>query len=202
MRRKQFLVLIQLDDEELIKANAALSAAKSIRNIGKLAYRNSYSAFMPDASLSYSYAWRENNTIELDDYSPKTLMINVSMPLFTSFQNYSSLKSSYYDYKKGQEDFADQLKNTRYVLTQTVNNIINLKTQREISKVNLEHTKQNYRIIETQAEKGLKSNLEFIDAKLNLQLAELTDINNNYDFITSIVELYYLTGKLDLILDK
>ena len=50
-----------------------------------------------------------------------------------------------------------------------------------------------------QKERGLISNIDFIDAKLNLQNAELSDINNQYDFISAMVELYYLLGKLDSI---
>jgi outer membrane protein len=202
LKDQEILNMIDLSEDSLVNANAALAAAESNKDISKLLYRNSYSACLPVAALSYSHAWRENNTIKLDDYSPKTLMVNVSVPLFTSFQNYSTLKSSYYDYKRSKEDFIDQIKNTRYVLMQIVNNIINLKTQREITGVTLEHAKQNYRVVETQTEKGLKSNLDFIDAKISLQMAELTDINNNYDFISGIVQLYYLLGRLDLILNK
>ena len=39
--------------------------------------------------------------------------------------------------------------------------------------------------------------MDFIDAKLNLQNAKLTDIKNQYDFIAAMVELYYLTGQLN-----
>jgi len=193
----EILTMIQLDDEALIKANAALASAKSNERIGKLLYRNSISAYLPNLSLSYSYAWRENNTVELDDYSPKTLRVNLSIPVFTGFQNFTSVKSSYYEYKAGQEDFSDRLKDTRYVLTETANKIINLKTQRELSKTNVEFNKHNYQIVEQQKEKGLVSNIEFIDAKLNYQSARLDDISNQYDFISSMVELYYLLGKIE-----
>jgi outer membrane protein len=137
----------------------------------------------------------------LDDYSPKTLMVNLSVPVFTSFQNYTQLKSSYYKYKENQENFFDQLQNTRYVLTETVNKLINLKTQNKLSKINIEFSERNYRIVEQQKEKGLVSNIDFIDAKLNLQNAKLSDISNYYDFITSMVELYYLLGKLEEIIE-
>jgi outer membrane protein len=194
---RQVLKLIQLNDEELMEVNAALSAAKSNKEISKHLYHNSYSSFMPNINLSYSHAWRENNTIELDDYSPKTLMVNFSMPLFTSFQNFTSVKSSYYDYKSSQENFYDQLQNTRLILTETVNKIINLKTQKELSETNVSFNEKNYNVIEQQKEKGLVSNLDFIDAKLNLQNSKLENINTQYDFISAMVELYYLLGKMD-----
>lgn len=199
---EEILAMIALDDEALSRANAALAAARSNARINKLLYRNSLSSYLPNVSLSYSHAWRENNTIELDDYSPKTLRINLNMPLFTGFQNYTSVKSAYYAYKAGQEDFADQLKNTRYVLTEAVNKIINLKTQKDLSGVNVEFNEHNYKTVEQQKEKGLVSNIDFIDAKLNLQQAQLDDISNQYDFITSMVELYYLLGKIDVFLDE
>jgi outer membrane protein TolC len=200
MNDRRLLEMIQLDDEQLIEINAALSAAKSNEEISKHLYHNSYASFLPNVNLSYTHAWRENNTIELDDYSPKTLMVNFSMPLFTSFQNFTSVKSSYYDYKATQENFYDQLQNTRLILTETLNKIINLKTQKELNETNVIFNEKNYKIIEQQKEKGLVSNLDFIDAKLNLQNSKLENINTYYDFISAMVELYYLLGKLDNII--
>ncbi len=197
MTDENVLQLINIKDEKLIEVNAALSAAKSNEEISKHFYHNSFSSFMPNINLSYSHAWRENNTIELDDYSPKTLMVNFSMPLFTSFQNFTSVKSSYYEYKTNQENFYNQLQNTHLVLTETVNKIINLKTQKELNETNVSFNEKNYSVIEQQKEKGLVSNLDFIDAKLNLQNSKLENVNTYYEFISAMVELYYLLGKLD-----
>jgi outer membrane protein TolC len=127
-------------------------------------------------------------------------MINLSVPVFSGFQNYTKLKSSYYNYKKSQENFSDQLQDVRLLLTETINKIINLRTQKELSKVNVSFNEHNYRVVEQQKEQGLVSNIDFIDAKLNLQRAKLDDISNRYDIISSMVELYYLLGKLESIL--
>jgi outer membrane protein TolC len=127
-------------------------------------------------------------------------MVNFRMPIFTSFQNYTQLKSTYYEYRESQEKFYDQLLNLRYILTETVNKLINLKTQKELSKISLEFNERNYRIVDQQREKGLVSNIDFVDAKVNLQNANLDDVNNYYDFIRGMVELYYLLGKLQNIL--
>jgi len=198
----QILQLIQLNDDKLMEVNAALSAAKSNEEVSKHLYHNSYSSYMPNVNLSYSYGWRENNTIELDDYSPKTIMINFSMPIFTSFQNFTAVKSSYYEYKSSQENFYDQLQNTRLMLTDAVNKIINLKTQIELNETSLDFSEKNYNIIEQQKEEGLVSNLDFIDAKLNLQNVKLEKISSNYEFISAIIELYYMLGKLDEIIGQ
>ncbi len=197
----ELLSLIQMDDEKLREVNADLSAAKKNENLSLSAYRNTYNNYLPVVDLSYTYGWQENKTINLDSYSPKTLMVNFRMPIFTSFQNYTQLKTSYYEYRESQENFYDKLLNLRYILTETVNKLINLKTQKELSRISLEFNERNYRIVEQQREKGLVSNIEFVDAKVNLQNANLDDISNYYDFITGMVELYYLLGELQKIIE-
>lgn len=197
MDEKEILQLVNLSDEDLIKANASLAALSSGKEVSRLLHKNSYSSFMPKVNLNYSYAWRENNTLKLDDYSPKNLMISLSVPIFSGFQNYTALKSSFYEYKKNEEEFKDQLMNTKLILNNVANNIINLKAQLDLLKSNLEFSKNNYSIVERQRERGLVSNIDYIDAKLNMQNANLDFISNNYSFITSIVELYYLTGKIE-----
>jgi outer membrane protein TolC len=198
---EQILELIRLSNEQVINANAALAASKENEKVNKLLYRNSYTNFMPNVSLSYSHAWRENNTLALDDFSPKTLMINFSLPLFTSFQNLTSTKSAYYDYKRSKEQFADDLQNTHYVLTETANKLINLKTQISLTETNVTFNENNYRVVAQQKDDGRVSNIDFIDAKLNLQNAKLDQINNQYDFISAMVELYYLIGKIDMLIN-
>ncbi|MCB0750724.1 MAG: TolC family protein, partial [Ignavibacteriae bacterium] len=193
----EILNLINLTDEQLVEVNASLSALKSGEEISRLLHNNSYSSFMPKINLSYSYGWRENNTIDFDDYSPKNLMVTFSLPLFSGFQNYTGLKSSFYEYKKNQEEFKDQLLNTKLILNNVVNNIINIKTQIDLQKSNLVLSKNNYSIVERQRERGLVSNIDYIDAKLSMQNANIDYIGNTYNFIISIVELYYLTGKIE-----
>ena len=194
---KEILNLIDLTNDELIEANASLAALKSGEEISRLTHKNSYSSFMPNISLNYSYGWRENNTIDFDDYSPKTLMVNFSLPIFSGFQNYTGYKSSFYEYKKNQEEFKDQLLNTKIILNNVANNIINIKTQIELLKTNLEFSENNYSIVERQRERGLVSNIDYIDAKLNMQNSNIDYIGNNYNFIIAIAELYYLTGRIE-----
>ncbi len=193
---EKILELVELSNDELIEANASLSALKSGEEVSRLLYKNSYSSYLPKINLNYSYAWRENNTIAFDDYSPKNLVITFSFPIFSGFQNFTKLKSTFYEYKKNEEEFKDQLLNTKVVLNNVVNNIINIKTQLELQKTNLEFSKNNYKIVERQKERGLVSNIDYIDAKLNMQNANINYVSSTYNFIISITELYYLTGKI------
>ena len=197
----ELLNRIPPNDNALIQANPALRAGKAGHRISRLLYRNTRAAYLPDLSLTYSHAWRENNTLALDDYSPKILMLHFSMPLFTGFQNFTALKSAYYDYRQTEEQFADQIQNIRFVLTETANRLINLKTQRELADANVEFNTHSYRIVEQQREKGLVSNLDWIDAKLNLQNARLGAITARYDFMAATVEWHHLLGTLDTLLE-
>ncbi len=197
---EQLLKLIELDEEQLVRSNAALSAVKSSEEMSRLFYHNSFSNFLPNVNLNYSYAWQENNTVALDNYSPQMLSVNLSWPLFTGFQDYSSAKANYYAYRRSQEQYRDQLNNLHFTLTETVNKLINLKTQIALSETNMEISEKNYAIAAEQKEKGLISNMALIDAKLNVQNAKLGHLKNRYDFISAMVKLYYLTGKLEELL--
>ncbi len=128
------------------------------------------------------------------------LTVNLSWPLFTGFQDYSSAKANYYEYRRSQEEYRDQLSNIQFTLTETVNKLINLKAQITLSETNVEISQNNYAIAAEQKEKDLIPNMAFIDAKLNLQNAKLGHLKNRYDFISAMVELYYLTGKLEKLL--
>jgi len=199
--QEEILAMIDVTDEELKKINANLAAADKVKDINKLLYRNEYSLFMPNLNLSYEYGWRENNSLALDDYSPKTLSINLNFPVFYSFRNFTSVKTKYYEYKKSEQSFLNDLKNTRLLLIEAVNRIVTLKSQLELSETNVEINEQTYRMIESQKERGIVSNIDFIDAKLNFQQAKLDRIHQQFDFILSIVQLNYLLGNLNELID-
>ena len=45
------------------------------------------------------------------------------------------------------------------------------------------------------------SNIDFIDAKLSLQNAQLSQVTSRYDFIAATVELHYLLGDLESLIE-
>lgn len=87
MSDEALVELVQLPTQELIDANRALAAAAANVRVNNYLYKNTFANYLPNISLSYSHGWRENNTALLDDYSPKTVMLSFSVPVFTSFQN-------------------------------------------------------------------------------------------------------------------
>ena len=195
----EILGLTQVGDEALVQAQPGLAAAKAREEISRLSYRSAYSAYYPSLHLSYSHGWRENGTLALDDHSPKTLMVHFNLPIFSGFQRFASTRSALYDYRRSQALFENQIEDTRYLLTETANRLIALRAQRELSEAAVEYSEQNYRVVEQQREKGLVSNIDYVDAKLSLQNAKLDEVAVSYDFIAAMVELYYLLGRLESI---
>jgi len=200
LSEKELADLISLSDDELVERNADLKALYNQNEISRITYENSYSGYMPNINFSYSYAWRENNTISFDDYSPKTVMVNFSLPIFTGFQNITKVKSTYKEYRQSSEQLEDNKKNVRLGLIELVHKITTLKAQNELAEINAEYSKCNYEIVENQKELGLVSNIEFIDAKLNYQNAKISKSSTYYDLISAVVELYYMLGKMEFIL--
>lgn len=201
MEEDELIKFIDLPAEKLSEVNSQLAAIKAGTEVSRLLYKNNYSSYLPVITAHYSHSWRENNTIALDDYSPKTFMINLKVPIFSGFQNYTKLKSSYYEYKKSEEDYNDQILGIKYLLTDAVNRILSFKMQKTLSESSLLLSEKNYSMIETQKEKGLVSNIEFIDAKLNLQNSKLNKVIVTYDLTSTAVELLYMLGKIETIMN-
>ncbi len=194
--------LAGVDSRTLVGGNAMLAAAEQDRERSRLVYRGQYSSYLPDVSLSYSSAWRRNDTPALDEYRPSTVMLNLSVPLFTGFRNLSRLKSAQYSYRAQETRFSDLIDETRQTLGETVNRIVNLKTQRELIRTSLDFNENNYRIVSHEKEMGRVSNLEVIDAKLNLQNARLLEITTQFDLTSAVIELSYLMGGLDDLVEE
>ena len=189
--------LSDVENRTLIAGNAMLAAAARDRERSRLVYRGQYSSYLPDVSLSYSTAWRRNDTLALDDYRPSMIMLNMSVPLFTGFRNLSRLKSAQYSYRAQDTRFSDLVDETRQMLDETVNRIVNLINQRELIRTSLAFNENNYRIVSREKELGRASNLDVIDAKLNLQNARLLEITTQFDLTSAVIELSYLMGSLD-----
>ncbi len=194
--------LAGVDSRTLVDGNAMLAAAEQDRERSRLVYRGQYSSYLPDVSLSYSTAWRRNDTPALDEYRPSTVMLNLSVPLFTGFRNLSRLKSAQFSYRAQDTRFSDLIDETRQTLGETVNRIVNLKTQRELIRTSLDFNENNYRIVSREKEMGRVSNLDVIDAKLNLQNARLLEITTQFDLTSAVIELSYLMGGLDDLVEE
>ena len=194
--------LAGVDSRTLVDGNAMLAAAEQDRERSRLVYRGQYSSYLPDVSLSYSTAWRRNDTPALDDYRPSVIMLNLSVPLFTGFRNLSRLKSAQFSYRAQDARFSDMVDETRQALGETVNRIVNLKTQRELIRTSLTYNENNYRIVSREKAHGRVSNLDVIDAKLNLQNARLLEITTQFDLTSAVIELRYLMGSLDDLVEE
>ena len=197
----EILRMGQAADGALLEGNAALAAGRAGEEVSRLSHRQAKAAYLPSLSLSYSHAWRENNTLAMDDYSPKTLMVFLQVPVFSGLQNYTAARSAYYEYRQSREELADQVQNTRFLLNDVVSRIVDLKAQRELARASVEFGEENYRIVARQKEQGRVSNIDFIDAKLSLQNAQLSEVTSHYDFIAATVELHYLLGELESLIE-
>ena len=202
LSEEEIRALLGVDNQTLVDGNAMLAAAARDRERSRLVYRGQYSSYLPDVSLSYSTAWRRNDTLALDDYRPSMIMLNMSVPLFTGFRNLSRLKSALFSYRAQDTRFSDLVDETRQTLGETVNRIVNLKNQRELIKTSLDFNENNYRIVSREKELGRASNLDVIDAKLNLQHARLLEITTRFDLTSAVIELSYLMGSLDDLVEE
>ena len=187
---------VRVEEEKLVEGNPGLGVARTNQEASRLAYRQAKTAYLPNLSLAYSHGWRENSTLALDDYSPKTLMVFLNVPLFNGFQNYTAARAAQYAYRQSQEEFAGQVQNTRLALADVASRLADLQKRRELAGTTVEFSEQNYQVVDQLMGQGRVSNIDFIDAKLRVQNARLNEVIARYDFTGAAVELFYLLGEL------
>ncbi len=152
------------------------------------------SSFLPTIAGFYNYTYKITTTAF--DMQPKNMIgINASMPLFTSFSNYSKVKqaklkcrSVAYEKDNLKDQLSVQEKQLRF----------NLKSANESYKIqqkNIDVSKRVFANISIKYEQGVASALDIVNAHNNLLTAE-----SNY--ITSIMELLQAQTALNNLLGK
>jgi outer membrane protein len=154
------------------------------------------SSFFPNVNLSFNYGWHDDNDIALDDYTKWNVGVMLNIPLFHSGKNYFKLKSADNLFRLSVVDY----EKTRNELN-LANYVAELKleeqySQIEISEHRIEDAEENMKVIKNKYEVGVASNLDFIDATVELTAAKLDNINAKYNFLIAIAEKEKVRGKL------
>ncbi|MBU1625807.1 TolC family protein [bacterium] len=154
------------------------------------------SGFMPSVNFSFNYGWREDDDWQPDDYKKWKLGLMFNIHLFHSGRNYFKLKSANDMLELSKIDYEKTLEKIKLD-----NYIANLKleeeyAQIEISERRVDDAEENMKVISNKYEVGVASNLDFIDASVELTYAKLSKVNALYSFLINLAEKEKVQGKL------
>ena len=154
------------------------------------------SGFMPSVNFSFNYGWREDDDLEPDDYKQWNLGLMFNFPLFHSGKNYFKYKSSDELYELSKIEY-----NKTYEKIKLDNYTANLKleeeyAQIEISERRVDEANENMKVISKKYDVGVASNLDYIDASVELTYAKLNKINALYSFLIALAEKEKIQGNI------
>ncbi len=188
--------------DEVISANPTLRVLGSTQRIAQIENRQSVTNFLPTISLNGSYGWQTNDTWEADGEKAWSATAALTLPIFTSFSNYSALQVTRARVEKAQED--DEA-GRRALLLQAEAARTSIRSNAEqlrLARSSLESARRNQEIRRNSYALGRLTNLEWIDANLALQEAERTHTSAYYDLIIAIADYYRARGEIfDLVND-
>ncbi len=173
---------------ELRQIEYALSATESAKGI-------SNSSFYPNLNLvvDYGFQGEEYNFSKENDYWMASAVF--SWNLFNGFQDNAKKEKAVMDNNIMRSRFNEiknrirmQVKNAYHGLQVSQKSILSSREQET-------HANESFKIVSKKYKEGIASQIEFIDARLNMTNAGITKIISQYDFFIKQAELLHVLGR-------
>lgn len=166
------------------------------------AVRIAFGDFLPTLTASSTFAYSGNFDVfryAAEDWNPYWMAsLNLTIPLFTGFKNYSSYKQAKVDYRKAQID----LKRTRDAIVIEVDeNEMNLRKAMEqiaSQRLTVEDAARAVQLAESLYANGKATQLEVLDAQLALEVARTNYANALFEGKNAEITLKKALGLLDI----
>ncbi len=164
-------------------------------DVSQSAEKIARSAFLPDINFSYSYAWQDNDTPELDGFKSWNATIQVSYALFNELHDVADLQRARAETRqleKLEEDFERSIFVSLYTALNTIKSSL---ARINLSEKTLIHANDNLEIIQSRYNLGLSSNIDLIDAQVLESTAQVDLINARFDLLIAGADLERTIGK-------
>jgi|GEM_PF-3693515 len=181
---------------DVVELNPQLTVMEQSKRLAKLQHRQSLTAFMPSLTVAGSYGWQNNDTPDLDGDKTWAVSATVSLPLFTSFSNYSGYQTTKFQMKQTAETVEDARRSLLLGAEAARTAIRTAVSQLRLAETSLESARRGFEIQENAFKLGRLSNLEWIDANLALRSAEQSHTTSYYDLVLAIIDYYEFTGEI------
>ncbi len=152
--------------------------------------------FQPRVNLAFQYGWEQNNTLALDGIRPWALSFSVSLPVFNSFGDYTSLEKAKADYEKTQEQIAS-FKSSMLLQATNAQLTLHASEQRiETARKGLQEAEDVLHAVTRRYETGGASNIDVIDVQTAYTSAKTNYITALYDYYIADVQLARALGRI------
>lgn len=168
--------------DQYIALHPGVQAMRANVDLQQAQVRLAQGGFQPRVNFAYNYSWEQDDDVQLDGDKTWTVGVQVNMPIFHSFGNYSGVRKAKANLHNAEATVEGV---RRGMMLQARNASLNLKSARtrvEIARKAVEHAEENLRIVENMYNVGSLANIDFIDAQLVRNSTRANLINAVYDY--------------------
>lgn len=187
--------------EEIVAAHPRLRILNETARLAELEHRQSLTNFLPSIAVIGSYGWQNNDTIELDGDKAWSVSAALSVPLFTSFNNYAERQRTKSRLLETRANIGEARRGVLLAAEAARSAIRSSAAQYELATASLASARRSHEIQRNQYTLGRLSNLEWIDANLALQSAEQAHTSAYYDLVIAIADYYEARGEIRHLLE-
>ncbi|MBC8527431.1 MAG: TolC family protein [Candidatus Cloacimonetes bacterium] len=163
--------------------------------IAKKGYQIAKGNFLPSLNLQYSRQFESDDKLDFDGITKWNVAAIASFPIFQSGANFTNLKKSKYEFKKTKLQLEDAKEKILMGAENSFYNIITNAKKVNGSKLALENSKENHKIINDFYKQNMVTNTELLDAEVMLFAGEMNLAVAYYDYILAKYELYKFIKK-------
>lgn len=177
--------------KEIAQLSYALNASKSLIT---LASANYYPGL--NFVLDYGFQGEEYRFGKNDDYWMASAIL--SWNLFNGFQDSEKRQQAILDHKILETKLLELKKNISLQVQEAYHALDTAQKNYASAKEQENYNKESYKIISKKYEQGLASQIELIDARVNMTNSEIGTIVSYYNFLIKHVQFLQLTGSLNI----
>ncbi|MBD3334439.1 MAG: hypothetical protein GF355_02895, partial [Candidatus Eisenbacteria bacterium] len=186
--------------EDVVAGNPQLLVLEATERLAELDHRGSLTNFLPSVVVSGSYGWQNNDTVELDGEKAWSVTAALSMPVFTSLDNFSERQRTKARLRETRAGVADGRRQLLLSAEAARSAILSSTAQLDLAEAGLASARRSYEIQDNRYRLGRLSNLEWVDANLALQDAEQRRTSAYYDLVLAIADYYQSRGEMTSLL--
>ncbi len=170
-------------------SSPTLQMLELAQKMTKKKYLMAKGEFLPSINIQYNYEFESDDKFDFSGEENWNFAAVVSVPIFTSGANFSSVKTAKYEMKRVDYETESIKENYLIAAKNAFYSLITKSKTIEDNKTALEFAEENHKIINELYEQGMVTNSELLDAEAMLFGSEMNLVSSYYDYILIKYEL-------------
>lgn len=197
LSEKDLTHLIEKWYQVTVRNNPTVGMMTSQVDMQKSLARMAWGEFQPSFNFSYQYGWQRDKDIYLNGQANWTAAVVMSVPLFTSFSNFSNLGQARANLNKAKAEKEDVLLTLKVNLTNAILNARSAFLTIDIAHKEVLSADENFKIIKDKFDLGLASNIDLLDAQVVYNTARVNETSALYDYLIALAQVDRVIGIVD-----